>query len=50
MAEEKIGEVKFAEAYPIGFAEVEMAFNAEVPSTTTVNFAYHTYEFERIRH
>ena len=47
LRENKIAEVKFAEAFPVGMAEVEMAYNAEVPGQTTVNFAYHTYEFER---
>ena len=46
LREELQGTVKFAEAYPVGVSDLELGFAAEAPSTITVNFAYHTYEFE----
>lgn len=48
LKEHKVGEVKFAEAYPVGFGDVDLSYAGESPSTVTVNFTYHSYEFERV--
>jgi len=47
LRENKVGEVKFAEAYPIGMSEVEFGYATESPSMLNVNFTYHSYTFTR---
>jgi len=47
LLERKTLEVEIAEAYPIGMAEVELGYAAELPSQTVVNFAYHSYDLRR---
>lgn len=50
LRENKIAEVKFTEAYPIGVSELELSYAGEAPSDITVNFAYHTYEIIQKKH
>lgn len=47
LKEHKVAEVKFAEAYPIGVADVDLGYASDTPSITTVNFTYHSYKIER---
>lgn len=47
LMENRVGQVKFAEAYPVGMSEIELGYALDGPSTITVNFAYHTYDFEQ---
>lgn len=49
LKENRIGEVHIAEAYPIGMSDVPLGYALDAPSTLSVNFTYHSYDFERVK-